>query len=68
MCWKRPTDPAQPDRTFYKAQHARLYISDPRERLGDDELVVGAPNGETYQLPVNSGSYYLEPDGSIVVP
>lgn len=25
------------DRTFYKAQHAQLYISDLRERLGDDE-------------------------------
>jgi hypothetical protein len=31
-------------------------------------LVVDAPNGETYQIPVNSGSYIVEPDGSIVIP
>ena len=31
-------------------------------------LVVDAPNGETYQIPVNSGSYVVEPDGSIAIP
>jgi hypothetical protein len=31
-------------------------------------LVVFAPNGQTYDVPVNDGYYYLQPDGSVTVP
>lgn len=31
-------------------------------------LVVSAPNGQTYQVPINAGYYYVEQDGSISIP
>ena len=30
-------------------------------------LVVSAPNGQTYDVPVNDGYYYVQPDGSVTV-
>jgi hypothetical protein len=30
--------------------------------------MVDAPNGQTYQVPVNAGTYHVEPDGSITYP
>jgi hypothetical protein len=32
-----PDRPERPNRTFYRAQHARSYINDLREQLEDDE-------------------------------